>query len=402
MVLEFPAASMRWRRSLLKLGAAMSSPFHRCGLLLFALCTITAARSDVAAQSDLATQSDVALQSDVAAPPRPLELCDGKTLAGWHALGDAIWEIDDGCIVGRVGGGKQSFLVSDRAYSDFELTLELRNDDAGNSGVQVRSHVNAQARLIGYQIEIDPSERAWSGGLYDEGRRGWLDDLSDDPAARQAFQRGAWNQYRIVCEGPWIRAWVNGVATADRLDPLDLDGHFALQVHAGNNTRMRWRELRLIERGRHAWRSVDAPLGEQPAPRDERRLGELLDGCGAVRLRVARGADVSLRLLDPPLHADQAPQRVGPAVPVQCGGGLIHDVHGWRVDVSAAELRGAPDALAREICWIVWRERLAVYVDGVQTVDWRAQAADINARALFVGSGFASAHVLERAAEPTK
>ncbi|TAJ21541.1 MAG: DUF1080 domain-containing protein, partial [Planctomycetota bacterium] len=175
------------------------------------------------------------------AASRPAPLFDGRTLGGWHALGDALYTVEPGElnraeIVGKVGGGAQSFLVSDRAFADFELELELRNEAPGNSGVQLRSHVNDKGRLYGYQIEIDPSVRAWSGGLYDEARRGWLDDLSDDEAARKAFKPGAWNRYRIVCDGPWIRAWVNGVPTADRLDPLDLEGHFALQVHSGKDT----------------------------------------------------------------------------------------------------------------------------------------------------------------------
>lgn len=187
-------------------------------------------------------------------------LFDGETLAGWRALGDAIYEVDEDSILGRIGGGGQSFLVTEQSFGDFILEVELKPELPGNSGIQVRSHQRESGRLFGYQIEIDSSKRAWSGGLYDEARRGWLDDLKDNPAGRDAFRTGEWNEYRIECVGPWIRAWVNGVPTADYLDGADLEGVFGLQVHSGNNTRIRWRNLRLTDLGGYAWTPADAHI----------------------------------------------------------------------------------------------------------------------------------------------
>ena len=40
-------------------------------------------------------------------------------------------------------------------------------------------------------LEIDPDtkrNRMWTAGIYDEGRRGWLNDLSKNEAARKAFK----------------------------------------------------------------------------------------------------------------------------------------------------------------------------------------------------------------------
>jgi hypothetical protein len=152
--------------------------------------------------------------------------------------------VDAGELVGKVGGGKQSFLVTEREFSDFVLELELLNL-GGNSGVQVRSHQRESGQVFGYQIEIDPSERAWSGGLYDEGRRKWLVDLKDKPEARAAFRRGEWNHYKIELDGPHIRTWVNGVPVVDTVDGADASGFIALQVHSGNDCHMRFRNLRL-------------------------------------------------------------------------------------------------------------------------------------------------------------
>lgn len=314
----------------------------------------------------------VAAQSPVP-ESRPAPLFDGRSLAGWHALGDASYTVAPGDsgraeIVGKVAGGAQSFLVSDRAWADFELELELRNEAPGNSGVQIRSHVNDKGRLYGYQIEIDPSARAWSGGLYDEARRGWLDDLADDEAARKAFKPGAWNRYRIVCEGPWIRAWVNGVPTADRLDPLDLEGHFALQVHSGKDTHMRWRDFALVERGAHRW--VECGASE---------LGALDDGRGAVRIALAPDERGTLALVEASPGAEAREDS-------PCGGGLVRTQDGWRVEVTTGEL-----------CWIAWDGRHALLVDGKQLIDWRAeQGKSVPARYTWTGAAPAKLARLER------
>ncbi|MBK9745040.1 MAG: DUF1080 domain-containing protein [Saprospiraceae bacterium] len=67
----------------------------------------------------------------------------------------------------------------------------------------------------GYQIEIDPSPRAWSGGLYDESRRGWLYKLEGKPEAQKLLK----NQYGITTRSlpldNTIRVWINGTLITD-------------------------------------------------------------------------------------------------------------------------------------------------------------------------------------------
>ena len=110
--------------------------------------------------------------------PKAIELFDGKTLEGWRQLGGkAMYTVEDGCIVGTsVEGEPNSFLCTERHYHDFILELEYRVDPKLNSGVQIRSDSKPSYRnghVFGYQIEIDPSNRAYSAGIYDEARRGW-------------------------------------------------------------------------------------------------------------------------------------------------------------------------------------------------------------------------------------
>ncbi len=105
--------------------------------------------------------------------------------------------------------------------------------------------------MHGYQVEIDPLARAWSGGIYDEGRRGWLNDLKENEPARKVFKPEAWNKFRIECRGDSIKTWLNGVPAADLKDGLTPKGFIALQVHGvGDNADPRevhWRNIRIQE-----------------------------------------------------------------------------------------------------------------------------------------------------------
>ena len=180
---------------------------------------------------------------------------NGTTLSGWKAVGGAVFETRDGVILGKTGDGTYGWLCAEKQYGDFILELDV-NITSGNSGVQIRSHLPDGKTMVGYQIEVDPTMRAWSGGLYEQGRRGWLQNLTNNPAARAAFKVGEWNKYRIECVGASIKSWVNGVPATDYLDAMDLDGLIALQVHSGQNAEVRFRNLRLQDLGRHVWRAA--------------------------------------------------------------------------------------------------------------------------------------------------
>lgn len=182
-------------------------------------------------------------------------LFNGKNLNGWKQInGHAKFEAKDGEIVGTtVSGEPNSFLTTAENYGDFILELELFADPSMNSGVQVRSLSSAgymNGRVHGYQIEVDPSERAYSGGIYDEARRGWLYPLDLNPAAKQTFKNNQWNRYRIECIGNTIRTWINDIPVAYLVDDLTPSGFIALQVHAIGGTEeagktIRWKNIRI-------------------------------------------------------------------------------------------------------------------------------------------------------------
>jgi Domain of Unknown Function (DUF1080) len=173
-----------------------------------------------------------------------VNLFDGKTLNGWkQATGTATYSVENGMIVGTtVVNSPNSFLVTGKEYGDFVLELDNKVDDTtSNSGVQTRSHFdqaanNGAGKVYGRQVEIDPSARKWTGGIYDEGRRDWLYPLELNAKAKPAFKVGQWNHFKIECIGNSIKTWVNGVPTAYMVDTVDSKGFIGLQVHSiGNN-----------------------------------------------------------------------------------------------------------------------------------------------------------------------
>ncbi len=170
-------------------------------------------------------------------------LFDGTSLTGWKQLGGkAEYKVADGMIVGSaVANTPNSFLVTEVEYGDFILEADIKIEDtSNNSGIQTRSHYDpagndGKGRVYGRQVEVDPSSRAWTGGIYDEGRRQWLYPLSLNEAARSYFKVGEFNKFRIECVGNEMVTYVNNKVVAYVADTIDQSGFIALQVHSINN-----------------------------------------------------------------------------------------------------------------------------------------------------------------------
>jgi len=166
------------------------------------------------------------------------DLFDGKTLHGWKRVaGTADYQVENGVIVGTtVMNSGNSFLVTEQEYGDFVLELDaMVASVVSNSGVQTRSHFDTAGhagQVYGRQVELDPSARSWSGGIYDEGRRQWLYPLDLHPEARTAFKVGQFNHIKVECIGNEMKTWINDIPIAYVVDSLDRKGFIGLQVHA--------------------------------------------------------------------------------------------------------------------------------------------------------------------------
>ena len=196
-------------------------------------------------------------------------LMPDKNLKGWKQLGgEADYQVVDGVLVGTtVANTPNSFLATPENYGDFILEYEVLVDPAFNSGVQIRSNSlpdYRDGRVHGYQVELDPSPRAYSGGIYDEARRGWLYPLTRNPKGGKAFLNGQWNKFRVEAIGNSIKTWVNGVQCANLVDDLTASGFIAYQVHsirdesqAGRH--VKWRNARILTEDLEQYRTPQDP-----------------------------------------------------------------------------------------------------------------------------------------------
>jgi len=207
-----------------------------------------------------------------------IELFNSKDLTGWIQYGGkAIYTVQDDVIVGAaVTNTANSFLCTAKAYGDFILEYDYKVDPRLNSGVQIRSlcfeaptsldwqgkQIKVPAgRVHGIQVEIDNNpkqNRWWAGGLYEEGRRGWLYPGARGGEAKDFTAQGGkltkpddWNHVRVVAKGDSIETYLNGQPRAAIKDDVTPSGFIALQVHGIGNkgelagATVMWRNLRL-------------------------------------------------------------------------------------------------------------------------------------------------------------
>jgi hypothetical protein len=204
-----------------------------------------------------------------------VDLFNGTDLEGWEVKGapESNFYVEDGILVAETKMGlPNTFLVTKNSYADFELELDFKVNTGMNTGVQIRSSVYEQptttpylngrleegtrdwkaGTVNGYQIEIDPSDRAWSGGFYEEGGRGWLVPLTENEEARKAFKQEDWNHFRIIADGNSFQTWINGVKAVETTDDKYSTGFIGLQLHSIRNEeqlglKVLWKNIRIRE-----------------------------------------------------------------------------------------------------------------------------------------------------------
>lgn len=215
-------------------------------------------------------------------------LFNGRDLSGWSVkcqpqdVGKEFWKVDQGTILcDSMGRPDHNYvwLLTEREFGDFELKLKFQayRDSPGNSGVQFRSQFDAAASggwLDGPQVDIHPpATMSWRTGLiYDEtrGEQRWispgLKDWNMDPGFKPAHfvfkyadEGDGWNDLTIICRGTNVRTILNGIVRTDwdgrgvldnaahRAHNVGRAGRFALQLHAGDQLRIRFKDITVRE-----------------------------------------------------------------------------------------------------------------------------------------------------------
>ncbi|MFD2202626.1 3-keto-disaccharide hydrolase [Shivajiella indica] len=218
-----------------------------------------------------------------------ISIFNGKNLDGWE--GDPnLWRVENGLIVGELTPKSDlktnSFLIwKGGEPGDFELKVEFKITENGNSGVNYRSERvdGIPNALRGYQADID-GKNTYTGQNYEERKRTTLayrgqktkinaqnppgeirdyidrnawkgleltEELGDRDALKSLIHTEKWNEMHLVIKGNVLKHYVNGVLMSEVVDEDEINkslkGLLGFQVHVGPPMRVELKNIYLKE-----------------------------------------------------------------------------------------------------------------------------------------------------------
>ncbi len=193
---------------------------------------------------------------------------NGRDLTGWDGA-PGWWSVEDGALTAQSTAEKPckvcNYLIwTGGQPSDFELNAEFKLSAEANSGIQLRSQALAEWDTSGYQADMTGDGKL-VGFVYHHKRgliagRGEKVTIAADGKKQIAsigkpeelithFKPGEWNSYRIICRGPEITLFVNGVLMCQFTDNdmvhFAANGVIGLQMHPGPPMKVQFRKITL-------------------------------------------------------------------------------------------------------------------------------------------------------------
>lgn len=142
-------------------------------------------------------------------------LFDGKSLNGWRkaqkdTLPDKNWSVEHGELSFDPTKGHGTDIVTTRSFKDFELSVDFKISEGGNSGIKYFLLPNTN---LGCEFQIIDDSKHPDAGLGMNGNRktGSLYDIFPASASKPYKGAGVWNTARIVAKGQHVEHWLNGV-----------------------------------------------------------------------------------------------------------------------------------------------------------------------------------------------
>ena len=197
-----------------------------------------------------------------------VSIFNGKDLAAWKGK-PGVWFVEGGAITGvstpKMPCKKATYLIwQGKAAGDFELRLSYRLD-AGNSGINFRSHELPDHEIAGYQADIEAGPN-YTGIIYEvcgrkiistrgqkmvvdpDGKRR-VEQVADPKELGKIIKSGAaWNDYRIIARGNHITLEINGRVMTELIDNDENaipQGTFSFQLHPGPFMKVQFKNIRL-------------------------------------------------------------------------------------------------------------------------------------------------------------
>jgi Domain of Unknown Function (DUF1080) len=180
------------------------------------------------------------------AQAQAVPIFNGKDINNWTIHGTEKWYVDHGELICESGPDKQyGYLSTNKAYKNFTLTVEFKQEANGNSGVFFRSSIEG-TKISGWQAEVAPPN-LHTGGIYESYGRGWL--IKPKPEDEQWLKMGEWNTMKVTAIGDEVTTWLNGHEMIHIKDEKigKGEGFIALQIHDGGGIKVRWRNLKIEE-----------------------------------------------------------------------------------------------------------------------------------------------------------
>ncbi len=154
----------------------------------------------------------------------------------WFQEGRATWKFNGDQLVGTSLGGS-GFVMTNKKYQNFTLSLEFYPDAGINSGIFVRCKNKEISNKDCYEMNI------WDYHPDQESKTGSIVTRAKPLIDVQTI--GKWNSYKITCESNHIRTWINGKLTVDIFNDDLSEGYIALQ--AAEPGRIKFRNVKIKE-----------------------------------------------------------------------------------------------------------------------------------------------------------
>jgi len=202
-------------------------------------------------------------------------LFNGTDMTGWKIIGDKgnVWIEDSAFVAHCIFDTLQhTFICTEEKYDDYIFEAEARVQGPLHTGFIIRAsevpiNNGSNTTLSGYQVKIDPTERRWTGGIFDEVNGvTWYYPLTGHEKAQAAFKYGEWNKYRIEAIGDSIKIWVNGTPTCNLVHSKYNKGYIAIKVHwlriaEEEKYLMRYKNMRIITKDPEKYKKpMDYPV----------------------------------------------------------------------------------------------------------------------------------------------